>query len=208
LLTLVKDLTGKRLRLSAAWFQYVPPAQLTEYERLFQTELHFAQPINRLAFDARCLDWSVLSSNAALLPLFESYADTMLAALTPTQDYQQKVSQAIAQHLIGELPTIQAIAYELAISVRHLQRELKAEGTSFQKLLDETRKKLALQHLKNPTTPIHDIAFLLGFSEPSAFNRAFKRWTGKTPGSYRGSGEESLAAIGLNYPTTLVQTGL
>ncbi|MBD2462146.1 AraC family transcriptional regulator [Oscillatoria sp. FACHB-1407] len=192
LLALVKNLTGKRLRLSAAWFQYAPPAHLTDYERLFQTELHFAQPTNRLVFDAGCLDWSILSSNAALLPIFESYADAMLAALTPTQGYRQKVRQAIAQHLIGELPTIQAIAYELAISVRHLQRELKVEGTSFQQLLDETRKELALQHLKNPATPIHDIAFLLGFSEPSAFNRAFKRWTGKTPGSYRGSDETSL----------------
>jgi AraC-like DNA-binding protein len=58
-------------------------------------------------------------------------------------------------------------------------------GTSFQKLFDRTRQELALQHLKNPTAPINDIAFLLGFSDPSAFNRAFKRWTGKTPRSYR-----------------------
>jgi AraC-like DNA-binding protein len=69
--------------------------------------------------------------------------------------------------------------------VRQLQRHLQAEGTSFQTLVDNTRKELALRHLQNPETPIHDIAFLLGFSEPSAFQRAFKRWTGETPRTYR-----------------------
>ncbi|WP_290883145.1 helix-turn-helix transcriptional regulator [Fischerella sp.] len=68
---------------------------------------------------------------------------------------------------------------------RQLQRELQAEGTSYQQLLDETRKELALRHLQNLDTPIHDVAFLLGFSEPSAFHRAFKRWTGQTPRVYR-----------------------
>lgn len=184
LLTLVKNLTGKQLPLLAAWFQYQSPTYLTDYEGLFQTELQFEKPINRLIFDASCLDWLILSSNATLLPIFESHADVMLSAL-PSQSYRQQVAQAIIQHLKGELPTIQAIARELAISVRHLQRELKGEGTSFQKLLDEIRQELALQHLKNPATPIHDIALVLGFSEPSAFNRAFKRWMGCPPSQYR-----------------------
>ncbi|MGL6343843.1 MAG: helix-turn-helix transcriptional regulator [Waterburya sp.] len=105
--------------------------------------------------------------------------------LNKSDRYTQKVVQAIIQQLKGELPTIEAIAHQLAISTRQLQRELKRESTSFQQLLDKTRQELALRHLKNPATLIHDIAFLLGFSEPSAFHRAFKRWTGKTPRQHR-----------------------
>jgi len=136
-------------------------------------------------FDATCLNWPILTSNAALLPLFEQEAEVMLEAIHQTQSHTRQVVQAIAHQLKGELPTIQAIAHKLTISVRQLQRELKTEGTSFQKLLDKTRQELAVRHLKNPMTPINDIAFLLGFSDPSAFNRAFKRWTGNTPRSYR-----------------------
>jgi AraC-like DNA-binding protein len=71
------------------------------------------------------------------------------------------------------------------MSVRNLQRSLQAEGTSYQQLLDQTRKELAVRHLQQPQSSIHDVAFLLGFSEPSAFHRAFKRWTGQTPREYR-----------------------
>lgn len=184
-LTAIKALTGKSLRPSAVWFQHRPPVDLSEYERIFQTDLKFSMPVNRLIFDATCLNWPVLSSNASLLALFEQQAEAMLGELNGGDRYTQKVTQAIVQKLKGELPTIDVIASELAISTRQLQRELKAEGTSFQKLLDKTRQELALRYLKDPTVPIHDIAFLLGFSARSAFNRAFKRWTGKTPGNYR-----------------------
>jgi AraC-like DNA-binding protein len=109
----------------------------------------------------------------------------MLAVINQEHRYTRQVVQAITNQLKGELPSIDAIAHILAMSVRQLQRELQAEGTSFQKLLDETRKQLALRYLKHPHTPIHDVAFMLGFSEPSAFHRAFKRWTGQTPRTYR-----------------------
>lgn len=184
-LTAIKALTGKSLRPSVVWFRHQLPADVSEYERIFQTELKFSMPVNRLVFDATCLNWSVLSSNASLLTLFEQQAEAMLGELNGGDRYTQKVAQVIVRKLKGELPTVDAVASELAISTRQLQRELKAEGISFQKLLDQVRQELALRYLKDPTVPIHGIAFLLGFSEPSAFNRAFKRWTGKTPGSYR-----------------------
>lgn len=166
-------------------FRHASPGDISEYQRIFQTDLKFAMPFNRLAFNAAYLDWPVLSSNANLLSFFEQQADAMLGTLNGGDRYTQKVAYLIAEHLKGELPKIDAIASELSISIRHLQRELQAEGTSFQKLLDQTRQELALRYLKDPTFSIHDIAFLLGFSAPSAFNRAFKRWTGKTPRCYR-----------------------
>jgi AraC-like DNA-binding protein len=185
LLTATQELTGKSLRLYSVWFQYPQPASRLEYDRIFQTEQRFSMPMNRLIFDANSLKWSILSKNANLLTLFEQHAETMLEQMNRANGYTQQVVQVMMQQLKGELPTIDAVAQQLAMSVRQLQRELQTEETSFQQLLDETRRELALRYLKNLSTPIHDIAFLLGFSEPSAFHRAFKRWTGKTPRSYR-----------------------
>lgn len=185
LLTATETLTGRPLRPHAVWFEHLRPAVVSEHERIFQTGLHFSMPTNRIIFEANCLSWPVLSANSSLLSVFEQHADAMLNAMNRGDDCTRQVVRAIAQQLKGELPSAEAISRSLAISVRQLQRELQAESTSFQQLLDETRKELALRHLKNPDTPIHDIAFLLGFSEPSAFHRAFKRWTGQTPRSYR-----------------------
>ncbi len=187
-LTATKALTGHPLRPYAVWFQFPCPADISEHKRIFNTDLHFSMPTNRMVFEANCLTRSVLSANANLLSIFEQHAEAMLEAMNQEHYYTRKVAQAIAHQLKGELPAIDAIAHSLALSVRQMQRELSAEGTSFQKLLDETRKELALRHLKNPNTAIHDVAFLLGFSEPSAFHRAFKRWTGQTPKNYRSLG--------------------
>ncbi|MBE9182994.1 AraC family transcriptional regulator [Oculatella sp. LEGE 06141] len=185
ILTAVKLLTGKPLYPYAVWFQHPRPADSSEHQRIFQSPVHFAQPTNRLIFDASCLEWAVLSANSTLLSVFEQHAETMLNDLSQHETYTNQVVRAITEGLKGEIPSVEAIAHHLAISVRHLQRELKKEGTSYQQLLDRTRNELAIRYLKKPDIMIDDIAFLLGFSEPSAFHRAFKRWTGKTPRSYR-----------------------
>jgi AraC-like DNA-binding protein len=85
----------------------------------------------------------------------------------------------------GEKPIADAVALDLAISTRHLQSKLKAEGTTYRHLLDQVRKELALDYLKRPEMTMFDIAFLLGFSEQSTFNHAFKRWTGSSPKEYQ-----------------------
>ncbi|NJM18984.1 MAG: AraC family transcriptional regulator [Richelia sp. SM1_7_0] len=185
LITATQQLTGKPLLIDSVWFQHPSPGDDSEHQRIFQTAVKFSQPINRIVFDATCLDWAVRSANINLLSVFELHAAGMLSAQNQAQDYTQKVIKAITHSLQGEIPLIDAIARNLMISVRQLQRELQAENTSYQKLLDQTRQQLALEHLNNPETSIHDVAFLLGFSEPSAFYRAFKRWMGQTPRSYR-----------------------
>lgn len=185
LMTATKMLTGKQLYLQTVWFQHPHPNNISEHERIFGTNIRFLAPTNRIILDANCLNWSVLSANPSLLYIFEQHAKAMLDELSQENTYSNRVVQAISQHLKGEVPELKTIAHNLAISVRNLQRELQTEGTSYQQLLDATRKELALRHLKKTDTPIHDVAFLLGFSEPSAFHRAFKRWTGKTPRAYK-----------------------
>lgn len=183
LLTATQQLTGQPLKLYGVWFQHPQPQSWAEHDRIFQTPVRFAQPMNRLVFEATCLDWPVKSANTNLLEVFEHHATALLMA--QSQGYAHKVGQAIAKTLQGEALSLEKLAQTLALSPRQLQRELKAENTSYQMLLDDTRRELALRHLKNPDISIHDVAFLLGFSEPSAFHRAFKRWTGQTPRRYR-----------------------
>jgi AraC-like DNA-binding protein len=78
-----------------------------------------------------------------------------------------------------------SVATQLAISPRTLQRKLESEGTSFGEILDDSRQRAALEYLSRPEMSISETAFMLGFSEPSTFYRAFRRWTGKTPAQYR-----------------------
>ncbi len=189
LLTATQQLTGQPVSLQSIWFQHPQPEDCTEHERIFQTAVQFSQPTNRISINSACLDWPIRSANSNLLSVFERHAIAMLKAQNPSvpqaQSYSAIVMAAIAQQLQGEVPPIDAIARQLTTSVRQLQRELHAEHTSYQKLLDETRKRMALSQLKRPEISIHEVAFLLGFSEPSAFHRAFKRWTRQTPRRYR-----------------------
>ena len=97
----------------------------------------------------------------------------------------ERVQRELARQLKGEEPTITTVARSLAVSVRSLQARLREEGTSYQTLLDEVRKELAQQHLKSGRHTVADVAYLLGFSEPSAFSRSFKKWTGLAPQLYR-----------------------
>jgi AraC-like DNA-binding protein len=84
----------------------------------------------------------------------------------------------------GIAPTLDDVASELAMSARSVQRSLRAEGTTYQHLLDDVRRELAVRHLSVRGTSAAEGAFLTGFSEPSAFSRAFRRRTGLTPGAY------------------------
>jgi AraC-like DNA-binding protein len=109
----------------------------------------------------------------------------MLSRLANATPRSRQVAELLARNLKGTVPQLSEIARELAMSDRNLQRALRSDGTTFQRLLDQVRRDLAISHLANPSTSTGQVGFLLGFSEPSAFHRAFRRWTGKAPGAYR-----------------------
>jgi len=102
-------------------------------------------------------------------------------------DIVQQVKSEIVNNLPDGQVTDQVVASALNLSIRSMQRRLKEHKTSFRLLLDGVREKLAKQYIKNPVNRMSDVAFLLGFSEQSAFSRAFKKWTGKSPIEYRNS---------------------
>ncbi|MCY1413973.1 putative HTH-type transcriptional regulator [compost metagenome] len=95
--------------------------------------------------------------------------------------------QAIEVQLPDGVPSADTVAQALHLSLRSLQRHLADEGCRYDSLLDECRQNLALQHLRNANNSLSEISYLLGFADTSSFNRAFKRWTGLSPGQYRDS---------------------
>lgn len=96
-----------------------------------------------------------------------------------------ELKETLEQCLLERNVSQEVVAARMDISVRNLQRRLKALGTSYQNLLDEARQALTMKLIRDEATPLYEISFMVGYTEPSAFYKAFKRWTGKTPGEYR-----------------------
>jgi AraC-like DNA-binding protein len=119
--------------------------------------------------------------------VLDRHARDLLARLPDTSRTTSAVRQAVLDGLRQGDVLIDTIARRLAMSARTLQRRLGDEGTTFDALLDATRKELAFSYLAGDSLASSEVAFALGFSDSTAFHRAFKRWTGTTPGAWRQS---------------------
>jgi AraC-like DNA-binding protein len=127
----------------------------------------------------------MLSADPSLLEVFEGDARRRLEQLESHGAVSGRVQAIVAARLKGEVPSLATVASELAMSERSVQRSLTEEFTSYREIVDAVRKDLALSHLSQPGRSATDVAFLLGFSEPSAFTRAFRRWTGSSPSQFK-----------------------
>ncbi|AKD02201.1 AraC family transcriptional regulator [Pontibacter korlensis] len=179
-------LVGQPVLFNQVLFAYPRPASIKEHERVFSgAELIFDAKSSGLVFDASYLELPIVTANPELNQLFEKYAEEYLQRLREPKTVRERVQREIAQLLKGEEPSINLVSRSLAMSVRSLQSRLKEEGVTYQALLDEVRKEIAIKHLQDNQQTITDIAYLLGFAEPSVFSRSFKRWTGMPPAAYR-----------------------
>lgn len=183
--TIAGILTGKPFPLREVWFEHKRPNSVAEHQRIFAAAIIFGQPFNKMVFAAEALRYPILLANRSLLPSFEAQADLFLNNLDGKETRSDRVRREIVLRLKGNVPNIEIIARELGVSERTLQRELSAENTSFREILDDARRGIALKYLRDKSVSIGEISFLLGFSEPSAFHRSFRRWMGATPQSFR-----------------------
>ena len=185
ILTYIKLLTNKTLHLHEVHFTHSKPDDISEYNRIFRCNVYFNKAVNAIIFEKEQLNISLIESNRHLLALFESHADELLKAYTDSS-YANKVTEIILTYINKcSIPTIDEVAKNLLISTRSLQLYLQKEGTTFTKLVNNFRKNYAEACLKERNISADEIAYLLGFSETSAFHRAFKCWTGSTPMQYR-----------------------
>ncbi len=182
----LRGLTEDGIHLVEARFNHPCPEDTTEHQRVFRCPVVFGRPKNELVIRQQDLSLPVFLANPELLEMLEQFAQRRLERLYTPDTWADRVTRSLGKMLTqGEKPSIDAVAFDLAISTRHLQNKLKAEGATYRQLLDQVRKELGLDYLKRAEMTMCDIAFLLGFSEQSAFNHAFKRWTGSPPKEYQ-----------------------
>jgi AraC-like DNA-binding protein len=186
LTVIVQRLTESQVQPIEVRLTHSQPADLTEHRRIFNARLLFAQPCAGMVFKREALRTAIFLANPILLDALERVARSMVSQPPSPTTWTVRTGGIMAQLLLrGEAPRLPIVARELAMSPRHLQNKLRAEGTSFQALLDTERKRIALNCLSQTEMTLCEIAFLLGFSEQSAFNHAFRRWTGGAPGDFK-----------------------
>jgi AraC-like DNA-binding protein len=178
----VSGYAGNPLRID---FNYPAPANLDEHRRLFGCKLCFDQPYFRLVLPLDWLSRPLIEPNGMVHAAMLRLAENQLLALPRGADLLLRARSSIARCLsLGDVE-LAKVAQELGVGSRTLQRALQDDGRNFSGLVDQVRRELAERNLSDASLSSVDLAFLLGFSDQSAFQRAFKRWTGSTPGEYR-----------------------
>lgn len=169
----------------AVHFKHPAPASITAHERHFNCKLHFGSKMDALLIAKELLLEPNRLGDNGFSSFLDSHLEGQLSHFDSSTQLEQQVQNEISARLSEGIPRISDVATRLGMSGRTLQRRLSEEGYSFQSLVDESRRQLAERLLRRTQYSLAEIAFLTGFSEQSAFNRAFKRWAGETPRSYR-----------------------
>ncbi len=186
LVQFARDVTGSAdTKVDAVHFVNEPPRSMAPYRRYFGGEVLFEQDATRVRLPLSLLAKPLRQPDAALLDLLERQAESLLGELPDAGDLEQAVRRAVAASAREGEITLERVASALHTSPRTLHRKLEALDLGFRQLRDDTRRRLAEQHLADPGIGIAEVALLLGYSEQSAFTRAFGRWTGQTPRAFR-----------------------
>jgi AraC-like DNA-binding protein len=169
------------------WFPYAEPRDTHDYERMFPgATIKFNAPFAAFAFDRVYERVACPGADPHLHGLLRDHMDSIVANINRAFGMRQRVRRVIEQRLRDTRETTaETVARALHMSSRTLSRKLEQEGTSFTTELSAVRKELAHALLREPSRPLAEIAFMLGFTHVESFHRAFKRWNGATPLAYR-----------------------
>ena len=179
--------TGSALRPQRVQFSQARIGPQAGYREVFQCPVEFEQAFSGVLLANALLDAPLPQANAQLAAAHHQHAAARLAALSRQDGLAQTLRVWIASqlHAPGQAPTRAQAARALGLTERTLARRMQAEGLSFSGLLDTLRRDAALQAVAQTTRTLSEIGQALGYAEPSVFNRAFRRWTGGTPGQWR-----------------------
>jgi AraC-like DNA-binding protein len=180
-----------RMMIGSQWaplevqFAHPAPAQITEHQRIFRAPVLFGLGANNLVIERSLTEAHVPAADRKLYPIVRRYIDRALNEIPKEDHLLTAIRKAIAEAMGEGGPTLARVAKRMGLSPRTLERRLEERETPFKKLMDDTRRRFAINYLEDGEHTVTQIAFLLGYSEVSAFNRAFKRWTGSAPLEYR-----------------------
>jgi AraC-like DNA-binding protein len=168
-------------------FTHPEPSYRAEYERIFRAPIVFDRDWNAALINGAFLTQRVAALPRYVFGVLSDRADALLKELESSKSLRGRVESLLMPMLHTGDVSMDAIAGRLAVSRQTLFRKLKAEGTTFEQVFDELRHKMALHYLSGQKVSVNQAAYLVGFSEPAAFSRAFKRWTGASPSTLRAS---------------------
>lgn len=160
---------------------HAAPSYARDYAAVFQAPVKFAAGRNAMRLDERWLSYRVAKQPRFTFGILSAHADRLLKDLQGSDDFAHRIEAAIMPRLHTGAIDLATVAKELSVSRQTIFRRLKAENTSYEKLLDNLRHRLALSYFQERKVSVNEVAYLLGYSAPSAFTRAFKRWTGASP---------------------------
>jgi len=180
-----KEVSTVRFMPLAVHFKHAPRGDTHVYEEHFGCPVYFETGRDALLISEHNMDVPNKLGDETISSFFDEHLEQELAAQTNDEGLEQSVRRAVANVLSEGVPTLSSIASELGVGPRTLQRRLSDNGHSFQSVVDTARHELAQRLLRETEYSLAEVAFLTGFSEQSGFTRAFKRWSGKTPRSYR-----------------------
>ncbi|MFY0665644.1 MAG: AraC family transcriptional regulator [Natronospirillum sp.] len=185
--TIARWITGQVLHPAQVCLPYDAPSEqaVAEYQRVFGCPVSFAQTDVALRFPVQYLALPIVSQNAEVLAMMDAYAERLLVGLGGEDDRLKRAKSLLAEHLASGQVSLPWLAQQMAMSERQLQRKLQEAGLSYVQLLDETRRTMAERFIRDVGMSLTDMAFLLGYADQSAFQKAFKRWFDETPGRYR-----------------------
>jgi AraC-like DNA-binding protein len=180
-----RDITGVEIVPIEVTFTFDRPSTTLVHARFFRCPLRFGEKAAAIVFDTRDLDLPVPHADETLAGYLSKYAAQVLRTLVRGETMRHTVRAAIWSLLGNGKPAVGEVAGALRLAPRTIQRHLAAEGTSLQREIEEIRKTMALAIIRDGSKSIEEVAFLLGYSEPSSFYRSFRRWTGTTPYQFR-----------------------
>lgn len=179
-------LFGTRLLVNGSCrLSYPAPAHGAAYRRLFGDRVSFGTGVNQLRFGRDFLDLPIALSNPVARRVAEAQCEEEMRNLEATSSVATRVQRLLDSVRSGRLPGLEEVAGQLHTSARTLRRQLGAEGVRFQEILDRVRHRRAIELLTRAGLSIDEVAYRLGYSDPSNFGRAFRKWEGCSPSVYR-----------------------
>jgi AraC-like DNA-binding protein len=184
-LNVVRECLGPSWAPEEVHFEHPQPEAWREHERAFSAPVFFSQPTNALVFKPDICGRSMPARDPRLLSAMRMCLERLSQRKDLRLSVADRIRDAVRSRLPEGPPALEDIAHDLRLSSGMLTRELNREGVNFKDLVDTTRRDLALSYLRQRQLPLSEIALLLGYSELSAFSRAVRRWTGRSPSMIR-----------------------
>ena len=175
---------GQTVKLESVSIQCKRPSHASEYNFLFLAPIVFDQEYSALIFKSTYLDMPIVQNEQSLEKFLSTPSMQLMSSVDTGRSLVSKVKLMIQDDVSGQFPEFETVANSLHFTTATLRRRLRTEGSSYQQIKDDIRRDTAIYHLSKGTLSMDQVAESIGFSEPTSFFRAFKRWTGVTPRAY------------------------